>query len=345
MMKFTSVVKELIFGKNQSFGSCHASHLTVLPNNDVLVAWFAGSEEGADDISIWGSRRQKGIWTEPFQLANELTTPHWNPVFHTKADGELILFYKVGHLLKEWYTLVKTSQDQGLSWSAPMELVAGDRGGRGPVRNKLIVLSDGTWLAPASTEDGIWQSFVDRYEDEGKSWIRSGDIRIEGLDYNNLREVTDSEIPVSKQSFIGRGVIQPTLWESEPGKVHMLLRSTEGFIYRSDSDDGGFSWCDAYPTSLLNNNSAIDVVKLDNGVLVIVCNPIGLNWGPRSPLVLRASDDNGLTWGDEFVLENEEGEYSYPAIITQGKTIFITYTWRRESIAFRQISVLENGMD
>lgn len=339
-MQFNSDVKELIFGDHKPFASCHASHLTLLPNGDVLAAWFAGSEEGADDISIWGARRQNGIWTEPVQLADEEGLPHWNPVFHKKADGEIVLFYKVGRLLKEWYTKVKTSNDGGLSWSAPVELVAGDRGGRGPVRNKVIVLSDGAWLAPASTEDGIWQSFADRSEDEGRTWTRSGNIRIEGLDYDNIREVTDSSIPVSKQSFIGRGVIQPTLWESEPGKVHMLLRSTEGLIYRSDSSDGGRSWCGAYPTSLPNNNSGIDVVKLDSGALVLVCNPVGENWGPRSPLVLLASEDNGLTWGSEFVLENEEGEFSYPAVIAEGNTLYITYTWRRQSIAFRQISVL-----
>jgi predicted neuraminidase len=336
---FTSVIKELIF-THDLFESCHASHLVVLPSGEVLAVWFAGSKEGADDISIWGSRRQGEVWSQPFQLDDQEGLPHWNPVIYLKSNGELLLFYKVGRLLKEWYTMVKVSQDMGLTWSASVELVAGDRGGRGPVRNKLIELSDGIWLAPASTEDGIWQSFVDRSEDEGRSWEKSGDIRIEGLNYDHIQQVEGSDIPVSKQSFKGRGVIQPTLWESQPGKVHMLLRSTEGFIYRSDSEDGGRTWCDAYATSLPNNNSGIDMVKMDNGMLVLVFNPIGVNWGQRSPLVLRASTDNGLTWGSEFVLEDGEGEYSYPAIIAQGNHLFITYTWKRESIAFRQIAVL-----
>jgi predicted neuraminidase len=338
-MVFTNVYNELIFKGDQLFASCHASHLTILPNGDVLAAWFAGSAEGADDIAIWCSRRAEGAWSKPLKLADQEGLPHWNPVFHLKADGNLILFYKIGRLLKEWYTMTKYSQDQGFTWSEPVELVQGDRGGRGPVRNKLIVLSDGTWLAPASSEDGIWQAFVDRSEDDGKSWERSGDIRIQGLDYDHIQEVTESGIPVSKQSFVGRGVIQPTLWESEPGKVHMLLRSTEGFIYRSDSDDNGRTWCDAYPTSLPNNNSGIDLVKLDNGTLVLVFNPIGVNWGQRSPLVLRASHDNGLTWENELVLEDKEGEFSYPAIIAQGNDLLVTYTWKRKSIAFRQISI------
>ena len=41
----------------------------------------------------------------------------------------------------------------------------GDRGGRGPVKNKVIVLSDGTWLAGASLEPDAWDVFVDRSGD------------------------------------------------------------------------------------------------------------------------------------------------------------------------------------
>ncbi|MEC0231034.1 sialidase family protein [Paenibacillus alba] len=338
-MIFTTVCEEHIFDGNQPFASCHASHLITLPHGALLAVWFGGSAEGADDIAIWCSRRLDGAWSEPSQLADQEGLPHWNPVLHKKANGDLILFYKVGRLLKEWVTMTRVSQDHGRTWSDPQELVKGDRGGRGPVRNKVIVLADGTWLAPASSEDLIWQAFVDRSEDEGESWEKSGDIRIQGLDYEQIHRVTDSHVPVSEQSFVGRGVIQPTLWESEPGKVHMLLRSTEGWIYRSDSEDGGLTWCDAYATSLPNNNSGIDLVKMDNGMLVLACNPIGLNWGPRSPLLLRASLDNGLTWETKMILENEEGEYSYPAIIAQGNDVFITYTWRRERIAYRQISV------
>lgn len=334
---FKEVTKELVCSSVKPFVSCHASHLTILPNCDVLAVWFAGSKEGADDVAIWSSRREQGTWSEPIVIEDGIQLPHWNPVLFTKEDGQILLFYKVGRLLKEWYTLLRKSNDFGVTWSPPVELVAGDRGGRGPVRNKLIVLSDGSWLAPSSTENGIWKANADRSTDQGQSWSLSKDICIPELDYSHMTKV-QSDIQVSEQSFYGRGVIQPTLWESKPGCVHMLLRSTERRIYRSDSGDFGVTWSDAYPTELPNNNSGIDVVKLDTGTLILVYNPVGTNWGPRSPLVLHASQDNGMTWADEFVLESEQGEFSYPAIITKDQNLFITYTSKRENIAYRQIN-------
>lgn len=119
----------------------------------------------------------------------------------------------------------------------------------------------------------------------------------------------------------------------------MLLRTTTGFIYRSDSADGGKTWSEAYATSLPNNNSGIDLAQLPNGMMVLVYNPVGQNWGSRTPLVIDVSADNGMTWIRKLTLEDEPGEYSYPAIIVSGNDMLVTYTWKRENIAFWQIPI------
>jgi len=336
---YTEIVKEFVFDNNMPFESCHASSLTLLANGDILAAWFAGSKEGADDVSIWLARRQKGVWSKPCEISDmeEKGIPHWNPVLFTRQDGTVLLFYKVGRILSDWYTKIKISEDNGETWSKSVELVPGDRGGRGPVRNKVIQLADGTLLAPGSTEKGIWKAFADVSTDGGNTWQKSNEISIPDLNYNDEKKV-DSDIPVTDQSFKGRGVIQPTLWESDSGKVHMLLRSTEGRIYRSDSADFGRNWTKAYKTLLPNNNSGIDLVKIKNNSIFLVYNPVGVNWGPRTPLMLTRSSDNGSTWGDELILEDEEGEFSYPAIISDDKYIYLSYTWKRQKIAFWKIS-------
>lgn len=85
------------------------------------------------------------------------------------------------------------------------------------------------------------------------------------------------------------GVIQPTLWESSPGHIHMLLRSTRGAIFRSDSIDYGATWSVARATFLPNNNSGIDLVSMQDGTLILALNPVNGNWGKRYPLSLIAS--------------------------------------------------------
>jgi predicted neuraminidase len=336
---FAESKKELIFEKNKYFPACHASTLTVLRNGNIMSAWFAGSAEGADDVAIWGSIRENGNWSAPRKLADDAGQPNWNPVLYTMDNGNIMLFYKVGKKISEWYTKVIFSEDNGNTWSEPRELVNGDRsGGRGPVRNKVIKISNGNILAPASTENGIWKCMVDIYDSFNKTWTRSNEILIQNIDYENIQSVK-SNIAVSEQSFKGKGIIQPTLWESEPDTVHMMMRSTEGKIYRSDSSDGGATWCKAYPTNLPNNNSGIDVVRLKDGTLVLVYNPIGINWGPRTPIAASISGDNGITWEENFILDEGEGEYSYPAIIANDNEIFITYTSDRKSIAFWNIKL------
>lgn len=335
---YKRAIKEFIFKDGMPFESCHASNLCVLKDGNILAAWFAGSKEGADDVAIWISKRDSGVWSFPVKTACEKQLPHWNPILFVKEDGTVLLFYKVGRILSEWYTKLIISKDNGSTWSKPIELVEGDSGGRGPVRNKIIKLSNGNLLAPGSTENGIWKAFADISVDGGKTWVKSSDIEIKGMKYMDPKNII-SDIPVTDQSFKGAGVIQPTLWESQKGVVHALLRSTEGKIYRSDSMDSGRTWSYAYPTVLPNNNSGIDVVKLDNGVLVLAYNPVGVNWGKRTPMQLSVSFDNGITWANDLVLENEEGEYSYPAIITDGKYIYVSYTWKRKKIAFWEIKI------
>ncbi len=212
------------------------------------------------------------------------------------------------------------STDNGATWSAAKELVPGDKGGRGPVRNKPIILSDGTLLAPASNEKkGVWNAFVDRSEDSGQTWNTSPFIKL------------------NRDSIPGEGVIQPTLWESSPGKVHMLLRSSAGVICRSDSEDYGKTWSAVYKTVLPNPNSGIDLTKLPDGTLILVYNRDNENWGARRPISIAISKDNGKTWPTTVDIEDGEGEdeFSYPSIISFGDTIALTYTWKRQRIAFR----------
>lgn len=314
--------------------NCHATTVLPLPDGTVITAWFGGTKEGKADVDIWYSRRDENGWSEPKSVCYKKHIPHWNPVLFLRENGEVMLFFKVGKNIPSWRTFVSISTDGGKTFSKPRELVSGDKsGGRGPVKNKCIRLSDGRILAPGSTENRGWNCFIDTSFDDGLTWKKGNKIRTERTApiLNSLNAYTSNLIPM----------IQPTLWESENGKVHMLTRTPVGKAYRSDSDDYGETWCQAYPTSLPNNNSGLDVVKTPDGALYLLSNPVSENWGERSPLTLQKSCDNGLTWETVLTLEEEkiDSEFSYPSIHYLNGALYVSYTYERLNVAYWKIEL------
>lgn len=302
--------------------ACHASTLLQLRDGGFLVCWFGGTRESCTDVAIYSARRfPSGEWGSVSLLAKVNDTAHWNPVLFRFPDGVIHLYFKVGDDV--WQTYEMTSQDEGLTWSKPDEMIPGDvSGGRGPVKNKPILLSDGSILAPGSVEieDGPWRAFVDRFENG--SWHRSELLEFQGNGAD------------SNWAHCTQGVIQPTLWEAPAGHVQMLMRSNVGCVYHAGSWDCGRTWSPCGPTELPNNNSGLDLAQLSDGTLVMLSN-LTFELG-RKILVKRISKDNGATWSDYSVVDEvPEGELSYPAIIPlQGNRYAFTYTWLRQKVAF-----------
>lgn len=311
---------DFVFEEDRPFASCHASTIVETENGDLLCALFAGTGEKNPDVGIWLSRYSDGKWSVIENVAKVNATAHWNPVLFRDARSGIHLFFKVGPEIPYWKTYWITSTDDGNTWSEATELVPGDQGGRGPVKNKPILLPDGTWLAGASTELNGWIPFFDRSEDLGKTWMRTEDIAI---DPKVLR---------------GKGAIQPTMWEWKPGHIRALFRTTSGFLGRSDSSDGGLTWSSLEPSGLPNNSSGVDAVRVDDGRVFLVYNPVGRNHGSRSPLNIAVSHDNGETWKDFASLESQpRREFSYPAIVKTQDGIAVSYTWKRERVRVWQI--------
>lgn len=325
--------QQLLFRYDSAFPECHASTVLPLAHDQVLVVYFAGTKEHNDDVGIWLSLRAGEVWQAPRLIAKVEDSAHWNPVLYETAEGVRLIF-KVGKNIPEWRSYTMLSTDGGDTWSVPVPM-ATDHPANGPVRNKPLLLSDGRWLGPNSDEGDMgWLPRIDESTDGGRTFHQLAPIPI------NREDASRSDY------MAGKGAIQPTLWESAPGHVHALLRTTAGRIFRSDSLDGGRSWCTAYPTALPNNNSGIDLAQAD-GALYLVLNPVGQDWGYRTPLTVMKSVDNGVTFTDLCTLEdrlfdddhNRAGQFCYPAIVARDGTLYITYTWNRKSIAYCQIKL------
>ena len=304
------VSTEFIY-ESAPFPSCHAS--TLVETDDGLVAaWFGGTHERHPDVCIYVARHLNGSWTEPVEVADGVQSaderlPTWNPVLFEPQDGPLMLFYKVGPNPREWWGMLKTSTDDGKTWSAPTRLPDGILG---PIKNKPVQLASGDILAPSSSEQDGWRIHFERSTDGGRTWTSTGPLN----DADTIK------------------AIQPSILVHGAGVLQALGRTRSSGLFEVWSQDDGQTWGEVTATQLPNPSSGTDAVTLRDGrhLLVYNHNP---NYKGRTPLNVAVSTD-GKQWHAALVLEESHiGQYSYPAVIqTSDGMVHVTYTWRRERI-------------
>jgi predicted neuraminidase len=316
------ITDEFIFDK-ASFPESHCATIAETPAG-LIAAWFGGTKEANPDVEIWISRLVNDKWTAPVSVADGkidgTRKACYNPVLYQVPGGELLLFYKIGKNVGDWKAFMKTSADNGLTWSERKPL---QEGFLGPVKNKPIMLSNGNLIAPASLEGSPgWRVYFEISEDKGKTWRKTNFIN-DGKDFT---------------------IIQPTILLHKDGKLQMLARSKQRAIVESWSLDNGETWSPVAPSALPNNNSGLDGVTLKDGRQLLVYNHVRPadslknGKGPRTPLNVALSKD-GKKWYASLILEDSPiNQYSYPSVIQSADgMVHIVYTWRRQKIKYVKI--------
>lgn len=314
------ITDEFIYEK-APFPSSHAATIAETPSG-LVAAWFGGTREGHPDVCIWMSRNAGGKWSPPELVADGIQNDTvryacYNPVLYQVPGGDLILFYKVGARVAAWKGWMKVSKDAGRTWSTAKALPDGFLG---PVKNRPVLLKNGTLLCASSTEGNGWRVHFETTSDQGTTWKKIGPIN-DGKTLN---------------------AIQPSVLFHKDGRLQILCRSKNRAIVESWSSDNGNSWSPLAKTMLPNNNSGTDAVTLADGRQLLVYNhvlpPDTLAKGPRTPLNVSISQD-GREWFASLVLEDSPiSQYSYPSVIqSQDGMVHIVYTWRRERIKYVKI--------
>ncbi len=337
--------------------SNHASNLLQLANGNLLCTWFGGSMEGTADVCIYLSRMDSktGVWSAAQKMSADTARSEQNPVLFQKAPAELWLMYTAQLKTDQGTALVRIrkSYDDGHTWTETTELVP-DIGTF--IRHAPVINAEGHVLLP------IWHSNIkEAFGNDNSLVLVSAD---DGTSWSSTA-VPDST-----------GCVHMNILDN--CRVAFYRRRQADYIFRSVSTDNGLTWSKPQPTDLPNNNSSIQARLLRDGRIVIIYNDIHATggdressippwiqdkgeflekcgkltdkcaiWGvPRNPLVIASSEDMGLTWKQEIVVETDAtlrsshdekgsfiGDYSYPSIIeTADGNLQISYSYLRDYI-------------
>jgi alpha-L-rhamnosidase len=313
--------REHVFGIGSAdFPSCHASSIVELLDGTLLCVYFGGSKESADDVEVRLSRKEPGQpWELPIALTNApndgLSVE--NPNIFEDREGKIFVFWSSTHGSPGRLCMMRTSTDDGKTWSVAREL-GNDL--IGSEKNKAVQLENGTILLPTADRNGQFPGgklMVVRSTDGGDTW-------------EALPAIDDGEA-------MANDPIQPTIMFHTDGRLQIMSRHSGGQIPISWSSDNGENWTPLIRTVLPANSSGVDGVTLRDGRQFFVYNHVPTpedGKGERNFLNIAVSHD-GENWSAGLVLGIcDGGQFSYPAII-QGRDglVHVTHTWHRDTIA------------
>ncbi len=270
------------------FRSSHAANLVKLQGGDLLCFWFSGTREGESNVAIVMSRLAKGSeqWSKTVEIDHQEGRSFQNPAAFQVPGGRLWLLHTsqaAGQGQANAEVLYLTSDDLGQTWTLPRPLFT-EPGSF--IRHPPVLMNEKTWLLPMyytptrNITDGAESHYsaVKITSDGGKSW-------------------KECKVPQSN------GLVQQSVVLRASGHFLGFFRSRYAdFIYKNTSENG-CEWTVPTPTHLPNNNSSIQVARLQDGSLVIAFNnsSAGISRNKpatsvRNPLSIALSKDDGASW-------------------------------------------------
>lgn len=220
-------------------------------------------------------------------------------------SGHIALFYMRKNSLSDCLYYMRTSDNEGESWSDP-ELVIKDRQSYFVTNNdRIIKLNTGRIVVPVSRH----KTKDTPYSNKGKIWCYYSND--DGKSWNSSEEVPTPDSVITQE---------PGLVELEDGRIMMIIRASGGFQWQSHSDDMGVTWSKSVSSDVKSPISPASMQRISNGDIILIWNNNGAS-GPgyfkakRTPLTVGYSTDETASWVVSKDLEPDpEGFYCYAAI-------------------------------
>ena len=212
------------------------------------------------------------------------------------------------------------SRDGGRNWDAVQDVPFGyEYTGSS---NNALQTRRGRIFAPVSAlsnrKVGAWVSVCPYSDDNGGTW-----------------RLPEQEVAINTGAadWYESGAAEPVGIELKDGRLWLLPRSQDGFQWESFSRDHGRTWSPPRHTRFISNQSAMAILRLKDGQLLLLWNNCGaegfkpIGWGNAERAVLAAaiSGDEGETWRGyrevARVTSNASVGYPYATQMRDGRVL------------------------
>ncbi len=242
---------------------------------------------------LWASKAQRWFVVDPDSF-------RWRRA-ESEADWQ---YHSLPYARADGGAYVHISSDNGYTWDLTVPVdIAPYQGAFSP--KGATELSNGDIiLALGSPEhDPLATSFIVRSPDKGRSWQKPTEVaRVSGLIFS-----------------------EPSVIATKSDRLLVMSREeVTGYIYQSESLDGGYTWSPA--KQLPYWGYPAHCIRLMDGRILIVYGRRKLPYGIRATV----SEDEGRSWGDEIIIRdgladsNRGLNLGYPSVIEYAPGMLFT---------------------
>lgn len=307
----------------------HSGTLAELPDGSLAAAWYAGSGEGARDVTIqFAARGAEGEWSAPRAIFDRAAVGAamdryvlslGNPLLLPESDGKLGLLF-VSIAAGKWSGSsinYSVSSDRGETWTSPQKLTLNPLGNLSALpRNPPVKLIGGGWAVP------VYEEFLGRFPE--MLWLRAED--------------TVPRAAVSRMDD-GMTVFQPSVVPTSAENALAFYRDDSGIgrVMIAESSDAGRTWSKGQPSTVPNFDSGVCALRLPDGRLICAFNDSTSR--KRENLRLAISSD-GRSWRTFATLAEERGEnFAYPyMILGRDGRVRMVYSARDTRIVYAEFN-------
>lgn len=221
-----------------------------------------------------------------------------------------------------------TWTDDGENWSEPQNIPHGYILGQGLRKS----FTSGQWIS-------AW----------GAQFFWSSD-EVPNIFNFNENHLTNEQRADAKQRNGGKSLTESSWYETADGVYHILIRSDTGYLWHFQSEDGGKTLSDPYPTRFNSTNSQLNFIQTSTDFIIGVGEPYNPSrpWDAY-PLQLWISKD-GYNFNRSYILQDEKYQmkqpgyskgcyYAYPSLVIEGDYLYILYSKMKEVIEITRVKL------